>query len=222
MTTFCDSEEYRATIPTTGFSASLRYCLEINSAWSGHVFGAIISILDDDCYWLGTDEEIYEARQEICRAIAEVRFGSAMPLLTVYASAGILDSIPDGHVLCNGLTYTKADYPQAYDLIHINFKDEVNETFVVPNLIGRFVRHIETGFAMASQGGEDTHVLTTSEMPAHTHSEIVPVTTIINGGLEAPANAAIPSTSVTGSTGGGQAHENRPRFVSLRYWIVLK
>lgn len=69
-------------------------------------------------------------------------------------------------------------------------------------------------------GGEKTHVLTTGEMPAHTHSlDNRILTEGITGagfGGTTPDNSA--PVSATGSTGGGQAHNNLQPYLVVRFW----
>jgi microcystin-dependent protein len=71
------------------------------------------------------------------------------------------------------------------------------------------------GSGVGSVGGEETHVLTEPEMPAHTH-----VTGMIDGSAFAGgSNGAMRDTQsgATGSTGGGGAHNNiQPSLVAMK------
>jgi len=161
--------------------------------------------------------------QTFADMIDNAEFGSALlPILSIYANIAITTAIPAGHVVCNGLTYNKADYPEAYDMISPIYKDTGTETFVVPNLIGRFMRGLETAFPIGTTGGADTVTLALSEIPAHTHTEVTAVAAVVTVGAGAPVPSAIPGVGVTGSAGGGGSHNNIPRFHSVRYWIILK
>lgn len=135
----------------------------------------------------------------------------------------IMSAVPvAGALECDGSRYTRADYPELWAKIKeaVDLEVcilEVDETyFFVPDLINRFpLGGVPSGY----MDGESEHTLTADEMPIHTHTEIIAVETFINGGLEAPAAAATAFEGVTGSSGGGLAHNNVPPFTSLRFFI---
>jgi hypothetical protein len=71
-------------------------------------------------------------------------------------------------------------------------------------------------------GGAETHTLTESEMPAHTHAQ-KKFNTAFSGPSDTNGNSS-GSTNMglnTGSTGGGGAHNNMPPWVALSYIIKL-
>lgn len=90
--------------------------------------------------------------------------------------------------------------------------------------VGRFVLGVSdgSGFEYGDTGGDAEVTLTEAQMPSHTHS--VPSG---GNGLQADGNAANPAgivagrtATVTGSTGGGDAHTNMPPFIA--YWRIVK
>ena len=106
-------------------------------------------------------------------------------------------SIPTGFVLCDGNNGT-------------------------PDLRGRFVvgHHPSNGdYDVDDTGGEESVTLTVNQIPAHTHTYVDQYVAINNGYRPWPANnndcAARDVNS--GSTGGGQPHENRPPYYALCY-----
>ena len=122
-------------------------------------------------------------------------------------------TLPDNWVECNGQT--------------LDDSDSVFDTQTIPDLNGYtgdqgFLRgggssDGSTPTASGATGGEDTHTLITSEMPAHTH------TITVGDGPEAGSNATYTNlgggTATSSSTGGGGAHENLPTYYEV-VWII--
>lgn len=70
---------------------------------------------------------------------------------------------------------------------------------------------------LGATGGEATHVLSTGEMPAHTHSiAFNPAPTA--GGVPAGSTGSASAGINTGSTGGGGAHNNLQPFIVVTIW----
>lgn len=75
-----------------------------------------------------------------------------------------------------------------------------------------------TSRAMGDVGGEETHYLTTSEIPSHTH-------TIPMGGSNPGTDSVTIDTNVatttqsTGASGGDSTHNNMPPYVTVNYVI---
>ncbi len=123
-----------------------------------------------------------------------------IPIGGIILWSGAANAIPDGWALCNGATST-------------------------PDLRDRFV--VGAGganYAVNATGGEATHVLTTAEMPSHTHTRV-------EGRFESyPGHGGYSdmwvgysgNTYYTGPAGGDVAHENRPPYYALCYIMRVK
>lgn len=140
--------------------------------------------------------------------------------------SGRVDRIPEDYKLCNGDVVTTAQYPElAYSL-----GKETEQSFALPDLRKRFIvgydNAVESGYNnMWETGGIEKVTLTVEQMPNHTHKiEFVDEKWGDNANSRPFPNPAGTSgyQADTTSSGGGQAHENRPPFFVLAYVIKVK
>ena len=111
--------------------------------------------------------------------------------------SGAADAIPSGFVLCDGNNST-------------------------PNLSGRFVVGYDASnsdYDVNDTGGSESVTLTINQIPAHTHN----INLAVRAFYQEPRNFGVGTdgsannSEDTGSTGGGQSHENRPPYYALCY-----
>ena len=111
--------------------------------------------------------------------------------------SGAADAIPSGFVLCDGNNST-------------------------PNLSGRFVVGYDASnsdYDVNDTGGSESVTLTVNQIPAHTHN----INLAVRAFYQEPRNFGVGTdgsannSEDTGSTGGGQSHENRPPYYALCY-----
>lgn len=99
--------------------------------------------------------------------------------------------------------------------------------FLVPDTRGRALIGAGSGAGLSARtlgqtGGEETHVLSMGEMPAHTHTYTAPQNAINNvaGGAQPAVNGTSAGQN-TGSAGSGSAHNVMDPFLVLQYIIKL-
>ena len=120
-----------------------------------------------------------------------------IPTGVIVMWSGAIASVPSGWSLCNGSNGT-------------------------PDLRNRFVLGAGSSYAVGATGGEVMHTLTIDEMPAHTHSYVMPPTGRDNMSRDDLNHQfGWNSNSTTGSTGGSQPHNNMPPYYALAYIMKL-
>lgn len=159
----------------------------------------------------------------------------AVPPGTVTAFAG--KTAPNGWLMCDGQSYSIANYRDLYNAIGTTYGG-YGQSFQVPDLRGRFPVGKDSGtFAnLGGKGGEEQHTLTVAEMPAHQHSGndrawhdkqkrngqqwFVGLTHDRGSWMSNAANDGLTNQDTeTGTTGGNQPHNNLPPYISLNYII---
>jgi microcystin-dependent protein len=132
------------------------------------------------------------------------------------------NELPSWALLCDGTTYLGEDYPELWAVISDGLKTDESH-FRTPD---RYQRFGMFGPPTGSQGGENTHVLTSSEMPSHTHVDTghthaydAPVGEFLAVGPgETPVVLAqSPALTLSGSAvltdaGGDAGHNNLPQW----------
>src|SRR2546427_8741768 len=76
---------------------------------------------------------------------------------------------PKGWALCNGQLLPINQNQALFALLGTMYGGNGQTTFALPDFRGRLPLHVGQGFLQGQFGGEETHTLATSEMPAHNH-----------------------------------------------------
>jgi len=131
---------------------------------------------------------------------------------------------PAGYVLCDGASYLRSEKSGLFAVIGTTFGSVDGTHFNVPDLKGRAPIGVGTGSGLTARAlgamvGEETHLLVSGEMPAHTHplnlegggsGAVVALYSVGTG------NGAI---GTSGSSGGGGAHNNMQPSIALNFII---
>lgn len=150
-------------------------------------------------------------------------------------------SAPSGWLLCYGQAVSRTTYADLFSAISTTYgSGDGSTTFNLPDLRGRVIAGQDdmggtsanrltdqsgglNGDTLGDTGGSETHTLTTSEMPAHTHDVSGTVSSVGTAGAASGAqtfvNAVNTTTGTSTSTGGGGAHNNVQPTIILNYII---
>ena len=157
-----------------------------------------------------------------------------IPAGTIIQSAAT--TIPGGWLFCDGSSLTVLEYQSLFNAIGYTYGGATT-TFNIPDTRGRTTVGSGTGIgltarALGNKDGEETHVLTTGEMPSHTHSSNAiggSIGLIIANGQNTATTAdsstvepnvyAPPEALTINSTGGGNAHNVMQPFIVFNYLI---
>lgn len=129
---------------------------------------------------------------------------------------------PKGFLELDGSTFSSSTYPglfAAYGSTTLP-DDRGRVEIAVDGTAGRITTASTNGGnadTLGGVGGAETHTLSTSEMPAHTHNH----TAIQNvaGAIVAAGSDKGAATNATTSTGGGGAHSNTQPWIARRRFI---
>jgi microcystin-dependent protein len=141
---------------------------------------------------------------------------------------------PKGWTFCNGQLLPINQNQALFSILGTTYGGDGRVNFALPNLQGRSPLHVGNGIVLGEQGGETSHTLNISELPAHNHvpaaTNTAPTVSDPTGNLWAtnPNN----SYSNTGGssmnpacitpTGGSQPHENMSPYLVLNFIIALQ
>jgi len=207
LTTIAAEGGYTGLVALTNFSAAILlswlYYLTFRENW------LVAGLPPTDAEWDTIDALVSETEHQIM----EAGVSAILPFVGAV--------IPSWALLCDGSAYLRVDYPELYAAIDPVFHIDA-DNFNVPNLNQRFPMGQGGLFPVGGTGGQRTVVLTEAEMPAHNHSYRHNLNLPIPSGGGAPIPTVNPTVTLinTGTTGGGNAHENRPPFLAVLYIIV--
>ena len=154
--------------------------------------------------------------------------GSSSPSGTMSAYAG--SSAPSGWLFCYGQAVSRTNYAALFLAIGTTYgAGDGSTTFGLPDIRGRVIAGKDNmggtaasrltspvaGSTLGASGGSQSHTLSATEMPAHTHG--INATSSYDG--YAPTALTItngsPTATNTASAGSGAAHNNvQPTFIS--------
>jgi microcystin-dependent protein len=145
-------------------------------------------------------------------------------------------TVPPGWAPCNGQILPISENQALFSVLGTTYGGDGRTTFALPDLQGRLPVHVGGGIALGQSGGELTHTLSPSEMPAHNHQMM---------GTASPGPSGTPGPSATlaqyawqliyasdgpltqmsrsaiATDGDSQAHENCMPYLTVSFCISL-
>jgi microcystin-dependent protein len=141
---------------------------------------------------------------------------------------------PKGWALCNGQTLPINQNQALFALLGTTYGGNGQTTFQLPNLQGRVPMHVGQGHTLGQTSGEQSHVLSISEMPSHQHTfqgttnnaDNVAVTNNLMATsanlYTAAANLTTLNPSTVGNAGGSLPHDNMQPYLVISFCIALQ
>jgi microcystin-dependent protein len=148
---------------------------------------------------------------------------------------------PKGWALCNGQILSINQNTALFSLLGTTYGGDGITTFALPDLRGRVPISAGQGaglsnYDLGQTGGSETHALTVSELPAHSHAlsadTSVGTTERPGGALPARNAAGVPqygnvattqlSANAVQPAGGNTPHDIRQPYVTLNWIIALQ
>jgi microcystin-dependent protein len=143
---------------------------------------------------------------------------------------------PTGWAFCNGQVLPINQNTALFSLLGTTYGGNGTTTFQLPNLQGRapVMNFDGDGLVLGAIGGEQSHTLVLSEMPAHAHG--VEATSSLGNELTAPGNlpavveadaysTGAPTTTLgagMSTEGSSQAHQNMQPYLVVNFCIALQ
>jgi len=147
---------------------------------------------------------------------------------------------PRGWAMCNGQIMSIAQNTALFSLLGTTYGGNGQTNFALPNLQSRAPVHVSSGLPLGEQDGEESHTLTSAELPAHSHTVFGSANQATSTGpggnllaekarrgpniyATAPGGADVqPLAAGTVSvTSGGQPHNNMQPYLALNFIIAL-
>jgi microcystin-dependent protein len=146
---------------------------------------------------------------------------------------------PKGWTQCAGQLLAISQNQALFSLLGTTYGGDGRTTFALPDLRGRAALMSGQGIDLGQRGGEESHTLTPSEVPVHTHAlqattgpadatspfGNLPATTA--GTLtiykQSPSSYNAPLAGGTvAPAGGSQPHDNRQPYLAMMWIIALQ
>jgi len=158
--------------------------------------------------------------------------GSSLPVGVIQAYAG--SSAPNDWLFCDGSAVSRTTYADLFTAIGESYgAGDGSTTFNLPDLRGRVPvgkddmggnaanTILTNGDTLGNSGGEETHILTESEMPSHSHAIGGDIYSSGGSYFLMNSNNSYNVNRYSSSEGGDQAHNNMQPYLITNYIIKV-
>ena len=143
------------------------------------------------------------------------------------------DFAPRNWAKCDGELLPIEQNQALFSILSTTYGGDGRTDFALPDLRGRTPLHKGNGISLGQYDGEEGVALTTTEIPAHTHTAH---TASANAGSNDPTDRLLAQTAnlygaasnlvsmastAIGSTGGGQEHNNMQPYLVINFCISM-
>ncbi|MCK4958111.1 MAG: tail fiber protein [Planctomycetes bacterium] len=195
-------------------------CLPADTEYLALVGGAL-SMLGNAANYEKYGGETPDDTAEFFQTILDQFYSSTMYItLGMIVPFGTAD-LPDFLLPCDGTEYDRVDYPALYSVLDSNLIVDA-DTFQTPDLGETYLVGAGGAIDPFDAIGANTVELEAAQNGPHTHSYLPPVANI---DMETPGvpdilAAGVGISTQTGNSGSGDAHENRPASIGIKYGMV--
>lgn len=145
---------------------------------------------------------------------------------------------PRGWAFCDGQILPINQNQSLYSLLGTTYGGDGRTSFALPDMRGRTTIHVGqadvgTDHRQGQKSGEETHTLSTAEMPPHDHAlqgtSNAATSADGTGNVLAKTGVSVYSPDANrtplgglANVGGGQAHNNMQPFLALNFCVALR
>jgi microcystin-dependent protein len=139
---------------------------------------------------------------------------------------------PKGWAFCNGQLLPINQNQALFALLGTTYGGDGRVNFALPDLRSRVAMHFGDGFTQGERAGQESHALTISELPQHTHlvsasnaagdAADPKILAQFSEGYSGVANPTTLHPATIANTGGSQSHTNLQPHLALNWCIALQ
>lgn len=163
------------------------------------------------------------------------------PVGIIKEYGGLISTIPDDYMLCDGRILSAKQYPELYERLRYTYGGDGSDQFRIPNFSGRVGVGYDSArseYDLGKFGGVEKVTLSTEQIPEHRHAytddtnaqgKYPQIEEGFPSSISGVANVKSSAESTgwgtvynSGKVGGNQEHENRQPYIVIPKIIKVK